>query len=41
MSKRYENNSSPTELLPGDIEYEMGTPIPGKILEKELLNLPT
>jgi tRNA (guanine-N7-)-methyltransferase len=36
MSKRYENNSSPTELLPGDIEYEMGTPIPGKILEKEL-----
>jgi tRNA (guanine-N7-)-methyltransferase len=35
MSKRYENNSSPTELLPGDIEYEMGTPIPGVILRKE------
>lgn len=35
MSKRYDNNSSPTELLPGDIEYEMGTPIPGVILEKE------
>jgi len=35
MSKRYENNSSPTELLPGDIEYEMGSPIPGVILEKE------
>ena len=36
MNKRYENNSSPTELMPGDIEYEMGIPIPGKILEKEL-----
>ena len=35
MSKRYENNSSPTELQPGDIEYEMGSPIPGVILEKE------
>lgn len=35
MSKRYENNSSPTDLLPGDIEYEMGTPIPGVILAKD------
>jgi len=35
MNKRYENNSSPTELQPGDIEYEMGTPIPGTILEKD------
>jgi tRNA (guanine-N7-)-methyltransferase len=35
MSKRYENNSSPTELMAGDIEYEMGIPIPGVILEKD------
>jgi len=35
MSKRHENNSAPTELIAGDIEYEMGIPIPGVILEKE------
>ena len=35
MSKRHENNSAPTELIAGDIEYEMGIPIPGIILEKE------
>ena len=35
MSKRHENNSEPTELIAGDIEYEMGIPIPGIILEKE------
>jgi len=36
MSKRHENNSAPTELIAGDIEYEMGIPIPGVILAKEL-----
>jgi tRNA (guanine-N7-)-methyltransferase len=36
MSKRFENNSKPTELKPGEIELEMGIPIPGVILEKEL-----
>jgi tRNA (guanine-N7-)-methyltransferase len=35
MNKRYENNSSPTALVAGDTEYEMGIPIPGVILEKE------
>ena len=35
MSKRHENNSSPTELVAGDIEIEMGIPIPGVILDKE------
>jgi tRNA (guanine-N7-)-methyltransferase len=35
MSKRHENNSAPTELVAGDIEYEMGIPIPGVILDKE------
>jgi tRNA (guanine-N7-)-methyltransferase len=35
MSKRHENNSAPTELVAGDIEYEMGIPIPGVILAKE------
>lgn len=34
-SKRFENNSNPTEIQPGEIEYEMGIPIPGEILTKE------
>ncbi|XZE18035.1 tRNA (guanine(46)-N(7))-methyltransferase TrmB [Pirellulaceae bacterium SH449] len=34
-SKRFENNSDPTQLQPGEIEYEMGIPIPGEILEKD------
>ncbi|MEQ1827888.1 MAG: methyltransferase domain-containing protein, partial [Pirellula sp.] len=35
MKKRLTGNSSPTTLSPGDIEYEMGIPIPGVILEKD------
>jgi tRNA (guanine-N7-)-methyltransferase len=30
---RNRNSSSPTELKPGDLEYEMGIPIPGTILD--------
>lgn len=30
------NSSAPMELKPGDIEYELGHPIPGAILEREL-----
>jgi tRNA (guanine-N7-)-methyltransferase len=34
-SKRFENNSNPAEIQPGEIEYEMGIPIPGEILTKD------
>lgn len=34
-SKRFENNSIPTELKPGELEYEMGIPIPGAILTRD------
>lgn len=30
------NSSAPMELKPGDIEYELGHPIPGQILAREL-----
>jgi tRNA (guanine-N7-)-methyltransferase len=33
--RRNENSSSPVDLKPGDIEYEMGVPFPGKILERD------
>lgn len=34
-SKRFENNSNPSDLKPGEIEYEMGIPIPGEILSQD------
>lgn len=34
MSKRFQGTTPPDTLRPGDIEYEMGIPIPGVILEK-------
>jgi tRNA (guanine-N7-)-methyltransferase len=35
MNRRSTGNSNPTELAAGDVEYEMGIPIPGVILAKE------
>lgn len=35
MANRRPDSSSPTELKPGDTEYELGVPIPGQILAKE------
>lgn len=35
MNTRHANSSQPTDLQTGDIEYEMGVALPGKILPKE------